>query len=116
MSHQGTVAPDLEMVEAHLPLPIFEEPLDVPAREGYEKQLLERNFGRGIRQEVLQLAGQDFPRDQESFFLARDSIAARKKPHLPDLPHYRPLVRPLDLVLHPGESSAKPQLRNRPRL
>ena len=54
----GTVAPALEVVETQQPLFILKASFDVPAREGHMQHAFDRRGGRGVGDEVFDLAGQ----------------------------------------------------------
>ncbi len=98
MTHQRSIVPDFKVIESHFALPVLEETLDVPARERYQKQILEWYFRRRIRQKVLQISRQNIPEDEKSLFLARFFSVSGEEPGLTNFPNDGPLIRPSERV------------------
>ena len=63
VSLDGAITSALEVVEPQQPLFILKASFDVPAREGHVQQAFDRRGGRGVGDEVFDLAGRWMLRD-----------------------------------------------------
>ena len=110
VSLDGAITPALEVVEPQQPLLILKASFDVPAREGHMQHAFDRRGGRGVGDEVFDLAGRWMSRNDQPYRCRwHGETSARAfgsyidaKPRRLSLPDDRTLVAVFNVEVLPG--------------